>query len=172
MTRNITEAIIRDETNSIRFEDFCREVCERHDGIRMIPTSKSYDQGRDAKSLDPRHGAFVCATLQKKDLEGKIDADTRHLAWNPRYRAITDKKNRGEWIERFSVYLDGQYSARAYHKAVELRTHTSRNRKIRALAQEMLGKSVADVVPLPAFPSEQVREYIRASKAASTLRGY
>jgi hypothetical protein len=79
MTRNITEAIIRDETNSIRFEDFCREVCERHDGIRMIPTSKSYDQGRDAKSLDPRHGAFVCATLQKKDLEGKIDADTRHL---------------------------------------------------------------------------------------------
>jgi hypothetical protein len=93
-------------------------------------------------------------------------------AWNPRYRAITDKKNRGEWIERFSVYLDGQYSARAYHKAVELRTHTSRNRKIRALAQEMLGKSVADVVPLPAFPSEQVREYIRASKAASTLRGY
>src|SRR5438045_392230 len=36
----------------------------------------------------------------------------------------------------------------------------------------------ADLVPLPAVPtlpavpSEQVREYIRASKAANTLRGY
>src|ERR1019366_10003889 len=33
----------------------------------------------------------------------------------------------------------------------------------------VLGKG-ADVVPLPSL--EQVREYIRASKAASTLRGY
>jgi site-specific recombinase XerD len=30
----------------------------------------------------------------------------------------------------------------------------------------------ADVVPLPALPSEQVRQYIRASKAENTLRGY
>ena len=30
----------------------------------------------------------------------------------------------------------------------------------------------ADVVPLPAFPSERVRQLIRASKAENTLRGY
>ncbi len=30
----------------------------------------------------------------------------------------------------------------------------------------------ADVVPLPVVPSEQVRQYIRASKAENTLRGY
>src|ERR1035438_9612182 len=30
----------------------------------------------------------------------------------------------------------------------------------------------ADVVPLPALPSEQVRQFIRASKAENTLRGY
>ena len=30
----------------------------------------------------------------------------------------------------------------------------------------------ADVVPLPALPSEQVRRFIRASKAENTLRGY
>src|SRR5438067_2283500 len=30
----------------------------------------------------------------------------------------------------------------------------------------------ADLVPLPAVPSEQVRQYIRASKAENTLRGY
>src|ERR1017187_7101558 len=30
----------------------------------------------------------------------------------------------------------------------------------------------ADVVPLPGLPSEQVRQFIRASKAENTLRGY
>jgi len=29
-----------------------------------------------------------------------------------------------------------------------------------------------DIVPLPALPSEQVRQFIRASKAENTLRGY
>jgi len=62
-------------------------------------------------------------------------------AWNPRYRAITDKKNRGQWIDAFTAYLDGQDFARAFHKAVELRTHAGRNRRIRALAQEIRGKS-------------------------------
>jgi hypothetical protein len=62
-------------------------------------------------------------------------------AWNFRYRAITDKKNRGEWIEAFGAYLDGQYFARAYHKAVELRTHAGRNRKLNALAQDIRRKS-------------------------------
>jgi integrase len=40
---------------------------------------------------------------------------------------------------------------------------------------EMIGPvqdTGADAVPLPAVPSEQVRAYIRASKAESTLRGY
>jgi hypothetical protein len=62
-------------------------------------------------------------------------------AWNARYRAITDKKNRGEWIDSFGLYLRGQDYARAYHKTVELRTHGSRNRKIHALEQEIRAKS-------------------------------
>lgn len=62
-------------------------------------------------------------------------------AWNIRYRSITDKKNRGEWIAEFGAYLDGQYFARAYHKAVELRTHSGRNRKLNALAEEIRRKS-------------------------------
>lgn len=64
--------------------------------------------------------------------------------WNSGYRAITDKINRGEWIYTFGAYLEGRYFARAYHKAVELRTHASRNRKLRALAQEIRGKQVAE----------------------------
>jgi hypothetical protein len=36
-----------------------------------------------------------------------------------------------------------------------------------------VGEKGADMVPLPSLPSlEQVREYIRASKAENTLRGY
>jgi len=62
-------------------------------------------------------------------------------SWNPRYRVITDMKARGEWIDAFSVYLDGQHLARAYHKACELRTHAGRNRKLRTLAEEIRGKS-------------------------------
>jgi hypothetical protein len=57
--------------------------------------------------------------------------------WNPRYRAITDKKQRGEWIEAFSVYVDGQCLARAFHKACDLRTHAGRNRKLNALTEEI-----------------------------------
>jgi hypothetical protein len=62
------------------------------------------------------------------------------VAWNSRYRAITDRKQRGEWISEFGLYLDGQDFARAFHRAVELRTHSGRNRKILALAQEIRGK--------------------------------
>jgi hypothetical protein len=63
MTQNIVEAIIRDEENAIRFEDFCREICQSEFGVALVPTSKTYDQGRDAKSLDPGAATYVCATL-------------------------------------------------------------------------------------------------------------
>ena len=58
-------------------------------------------------------------------------------AWNQKYRAVTERKQAGQWVENFSLYLDGQWSARAYHQALELRTHPARNRKIRAMAEEI-----------------------------------
>ena len=61
-------------------------------------------------------------------------------AWNVRFRTITDRKNSGEHIREFDLYLTGQHLARAFHKAIELRTHASRNRKIRALTEEIQSK--------------------------------
>src|ERR1035437_3493090 len=110
----------------------CRCGGENH-GSNMTVTVRTDEGGIPVAMIDP--AARLKAEEYRAVKQGFWDA------WNRRYRAITDKKNRGEWIDAFSVYLDGQYFARAYHKAVELRTHTSRNRKIRALAQEMLGKS-------------------------------
>jgi hypothetical protein len=84
--------------------------------------------------------AMIDPTARQKADEYRAAKQDFWDAWNRRYRALADKKHRGEWIDAFSVYLDGQYLARAYHKAVELRTHSSRNRKLRALAQEIRGK--------------------------------
>lgn len=79
VTQNIAEAIIRDEANDVRFENFCRELCARNDGITLLPTSKTYDQARDAKSFDPSLKAYVGAT-HDKEIESKIDGDSKHLA--------------------------------------------------------------------------------------------
>jgi hypothetical protein len=40
MTRNIAEAIILDENDDLRFENFCRDLCQRLDGIVLLPTSR------------------------------------------------------------------------------------------------------------------------------------
>ncbi len=109
----------------------CRCGGENH-GSNMTVTVRTDERGIPVAMIDP--AACLKTEEYRAAKQGFWDA------WNPRYRAITDKKNRGEWIEAFSIYLDGQYSARAFHKAVELRTHSSRNRKIRALTQEIRGK--------------------------------
>jgi hypothetical protein len=89
MTQNIAEAIIRAEENAIRFEDFCRDICQREFGVVLVPTSKTYDRGRDAKPLDPAAGAYVCATLEKQKLRKKIDDDTKHLQATSAPRRVT-----------------------------------------------------------------------------------
>jgi hypothetical protein len=109
----------------------CRCGGENH-GSNMTVTVRIDQGGIPVALIDP--AARLKAEEYRAAKQGFWDA------WNRRYRAITDKKNRGEWIDAFSVYLDGQYLARAFNKALALRTHGSRNRKIRALAQEILGK--------------------------------
>jgi hypothetical protein len=110
----------------------CRCGGENH-GSNMTVTVRTDEGGIPVAMIDP--AARVKAEEYRAAKQGFWDA------WNLRYRAITDKKQRGEWIDAFSVYLDGQYAVRAYHKAVELRTHAGRNRKLCALAQEIRGRN-------------------------------
>ena len=73
----IAEIIIENEKSDYRFETFTREISEKHEGIDFVPTSQSWDRGRDARSTAAGKGShrnLICATLNK-DLNAKVEAD-------------------------------------------------------------------------------------------------
>jgi len=109
----------------------CRCGGENH-GSNMTVTVRTDEGGIPVAMINP--AARLNAEEYRAVKRGFWDA------WNPKYRVITERKHAGQWIDNFSLYFEGQRSARAYHKACELRTHAGRNRKIRALAEEIRGK--------------------------------
>src|SRR4051794_27407963 len=81
MIPGIAEFIINAETNDTRFEKFCIDVCSRAEGVTFVPTSTTYDRGRDGRSLSPSkgsHAAVVCATLNV-ELDDKVATDLKRL---------------------------------------------------------------------------------------------
>jgi hypothetical protein len=73
----LAEIIIENEKNDYRFETFTREICEKHEGVDFVPTSQSWDRGRDARSTSAGRGShrnLICSTLNK-DVNAKTDAD-------------------------------------------------------------------------------------------------
>ena len=73
----VAEIIIENEKNDYRFEIFTREICEQHEGIDFVPTSQSWDRGRDARSTTAGKGShrnLICATLNR-DVNAKVEAD-------------------------------------------------------------------------------------------------
>ncbi|HET9280737.1 MAG TPA: hypothetical protein VFR24_02135 [Candidatus Angelobacter sp.] len=77
MYASIAEIILENEKNDYRFESFSREICEKHEGISFLPTSQSWDRGRDARSSNPGKGShrnIVCCTLNI-DINQKVDSD-------------------------------------------------------------------------------------------------
>jgi|SRR5437773_7129621 len=77
MMAAIAEILIENERSDTRFEEFAREICERNESITLLPTSKSWDRGRDARSTSPSrytHQGILCASLNK-DIDSKAEAD-------------------------------------------------------------------------------------------------
>ena len=77
----LAEIIIENEKNDYRFENFTRELCSRHEGIDFVPTSASWDRGRDARSTAEGKGShrnIICASLNK-DINAKVEADLLRL---------------------------------------------------------------------------------------------
>lgn len=73
----LAEIIIENEKNDYRFEQFTREICGKHEGTDFVPTSQSWDLGRDARSTAAgkgSHRALICSTLNK-DVNTKVDND-------------------------------------------------------------------------------------------------
>jgi hypothetical protein len=77
MYASIAEIIIENEKNDYRFEHFVSEICGQHEGIVFLPTSQSWDLGRDARATAPGSGShrnLICTTLNK-EVNAKTDAD-------------------------------------------------------------------------------------------------
>jgi hypothetical protein len=86
MLAGFSEAIILGETNYVRFERFCLALCERVEKMPFVPTSTTWDQGRDGRSIAPgrgSHRAILCATLDEK-LDEKVQNDLTRVAGTTR----------------------------------------------------------------------------------------
>ena len=78
----IIEALFNLEVNDIRFERFCRELYSKVGGVVLVPTSRTWDLGRDGRSIshagDGGLAAVLCATLSER-VDQKVEADVRRL---------------------------------------------------------------------------------------------
>lgn len=75
------EIILENERNDYRFEQFVLEICSKHEGITFVPTSQSWDRGRDGRSTAPGKGShrnLICATLNK-EIDSKVEADLQRI---------------------------------------------------------------------------------------------
>lgn len=82
MLPGIAEPIIVGETNPIRFEKFCSALITSVEHINLVPTSTTYDRGRDARSIGQSkgsHGAVLCASLNT-DIDSKVESDLKRLS--------------------------------------------------------------------------------------------
>jgi hypothetical protein len=57
--------------------------------------------------------------------------------WDAKYKGITEAKRRGEWIDSWSYYMDGQYLIERLSKARAMRSHGARNKRLRELTAEV-----------------------------------
>ncbi len=81
MFEALAELILQVESNSYRFENFCIALVGKHEGVKYLPTSQSWDMGRDGRSSHRgmgTHANILCATLNE-NLDGKSEADVLRL---------------------------------------------------------------------------------------------
>jgi hypothetical protein len=77
----IAELILQTESNSFRFENFCISAVGKHEGVTYLPTSQSWDLGRDGRASSRGRGShsnILCATLNE-NLDAKAEADLLRL---------------------------------------------------------------------------------------------
>jgi hypothetical protein len=75
MIAGFSEALIQGESNYLRFENFCLALFERVENRIFLPTSRTWDLGRDGRTTGPAlgtHAGILCATL-----DDKIDEKTQ-----------------------------------------------------------------------------------------------
>jgi hypothetical protein len=114
------EAILKGEVNDSRFEKFCRTLLQKSEGLTLIPTSTSWDQGRDGVSIRPSsgtHSEVLCCTSNER-IDGKIIADAQRLAETKTkadhfyycFSLDVSDHRRDQLAADFRAHLPGNYS--------------------------------------------------------------
>jgi hypothetical protein len=79
---HIADHVLQADTNHSRFEKFCCDLSTVVEGRDFVPTSATWDRGRDARAVGPArgtHAAVICCTLDP-DLDAKSNQDLTRLA--------------------------------------------------------------------------------------------
>lgn len=74
----LAKAVIENESNSVRFENFCNEVIGKYAGITILPTSVSWDMGRDGRAITRDH-SVATATSLRGDVDAKMVGDLQRM---------------------------------------------------------------------------------------------
>jgi len=77
----IIKVVLESDDSPTRFERFCIDLYSEAEGIELLATSRTWDLGRDARSLaiaGGRYKAILCATLEK-DIDEKVKSDISYL---------------------------------------------------------------------------------------------
>jgi hypothetical protein len=77
MNKELAEIIIKTDKSDYRFELFALDICSQEHGVTFLPTSQSWDRGRDGRTRGSSSSGFdnlLCSTLNT-EVDGKIEAD-------------------------------------------------------------------------------------------------
>lgn len=88
----IVRSLFDFEISPIRFEHVCIDLYRNAEGIELVPTSRTWDRGRDARRISISTGSealpgVLCAALSA-DIDAKVEADIRRLAETTQTKAI------------------------------------------------------------------------------------
>jgi hypothetical protein len=79
ISATIVELILRNDVQATRFERFCNDAVSNYEGdILVLPTSASWDLGRDGRRESSQTNIYVCSSLSD-DVDAKSEADIRRL---------------------------------------------------------------------------------------------
>ena len=85
----VIKSILDTEDGHLRFERFCLDIYSETEGVELVPTSKTWDLGRDGRSISTlfKGRAALCATLEK-DIDEKAKSDIKRAAQNMQSKTV------------------------------------------------------------------------------------
>jgi hypothetical protein len=85
----VIKSIFEAEDNHLRFERFCCDIYSEAEGVEIVPTSMTWDIGRDGRSISTllKGRVVLCATLER-DIDRKAKSDIKRLAQTTQSKTV------------------------------------------------------------------------------------